>query len=1133
MAIKNVRLLQSDISDNLESKEKNQYIQALANLGQRNTGELKGIEYKSFSFKDCFKSTIDSSIDETNSIGFIKYFRNGDTKKCLAGLIDKNANGVPSSLYPTIDEAQNYFDGYVSENISEIIKENDILGAHIFNEDKAFDVQINDISYYNRYSVVKYEDGYYCTLLLGKIFGADEDEDNDFNIEIIYNRFNARTNRLDYGLRLFHFENYETPVYCLLEIDDDILRVYKFDTGEIETSYYNDQLVTEFKQYFQESYYDTMKDNQILRLFNNINISSSDDLTSYDTIFGLILEQDNNGKRRFQIGNDIRLNIDNENNQLISLNSTDYSLFLNYGFDLDKNGITIKDRISYINNDIIYVFPRLIQEYSNTYYTENIQKLYLQILTTIYNKFIYDEYGISDLNSVEFDDMATLFVPLDLKIFYYVNSEDTFNIFNINNLFVNVFAGNTYTNTLNFDNRVFNNLCFSSEAVLVNKCINISENISYNEKYHNLIDYINIIENFTLPYIDPITYNWMINDNNSGISSTLNRFNNQFIFFIMSGKYENESIQGRLLNDMPDIFGNMTYVPEIVEIDPYQLTQNEINIDETYDDTFGGKFIGYAALPKVDPNLEYLFANSIIVSLIPGSNIMHASIKNEKHLLFATLWNYDPTASNDSKFSIIKDNDDNPFDLSYLLNLSVANSRLNRSTSYIHRYIGMLMNERKYHNYVNNSYNDNIFVLYPEKFSTELPDGKIGNDLALNCKVINNQLDISKNELLFKNGQTTIDEFSNETKFLKLEYDSTAESIIKRNENLDPDDVDALTIDSSYLIENEYTTNDNLVNEDLVSNTISNNSGAGEVIATTSDITVNSTTVTTNLADYKFNIDIPTLNLSELFTSHNNTLNRINILTLDKNSAKSANNDIIYNTIIGAEQDINKKSTFVIRPADINIDLGRKTMVDKNTAGMFRKQEKFLVEFNEIELISNSYSLQTLYESCKKVGNLNFYIHNMSLLGLLNEDIQQVVPNDVENDIYNIGIPVAEQNIYYEAEIEIDEEIYYVFNLYKYFSNLGIDTTTEYNTFYEYVARRNKVVIEYHKNIDDNCIKVGYVAGDSNEQKIVYLIIKKDHTKSIFSVDDIEMYDALVDVQLIKVIDTKNNLPSKYIIRVK
>ena len=63
-----INLLQKDIT--FENNQQEKYIQALANLGQRNVHETHGIVYKSFTFKDCFEQL---SINENNQIGYIKY----------------------------------------------------------------------------------------------------------------------------------------------------------------------------------------------------------------------------------------------------------------------------------------------------------------------------------------------------------------------------------------------------------------------------------------------------------------------------------------------------------------------------------------------------------------------------------------------------------------------------------------------------------------------------------------------------------------------------------------------------------------------------------------------------------------------------------------------------------------------------------------------------------------------------------------------------------------------------------------------------------------------------------------------------------------------------------------------------
>ena len=55
MSVKNINLLQNE---NFEEKEKANYIQALANLGQRIGIKGDSITYDSFSFLSCFEKDI-------------------------------------------------------------------------------------------------------------------------------------------------------------------------------------------------------------------------------------------------------------------------------------------------------------------------------------------------------------------------------------------------------------------------------------------------------------------------------------------------------------------------------------------------------------------------------------------------------------------------------------------------------------------------------------------------------------------------------------------------------------------------------------------------------------------------------------------------------------------------------------------------------------------------------------------------------------------------------------------------------------------------------------------------------------------------------------------------------------------
>ena len=1120
MAIKNIRLLQSDVTSDINVTEKNTIIQALANLGQRDTINMNGIKYKSFSFTDCFEKSL--TLDPSSQIGFIKYF--GETnKKCLFGILNKE-NNIPAEIYP--NENNNI------SNISEsFIIDNNVDHIHKLENKLEFDVQINNILSYNKNSFIQYKDGYYYTLMFGNIFGADDEE---YNVEIIYNKFKASTNELSYALRLYHFKDSNNePIYCLLEIDNDVLRVYKFDTNEVENSFYNKQVITEIANFFKESYYE--QDNytdQILRLFNNINISNKSDIISVDTIFGVIMDSEN-GKRKYQIGHDIELHRNTTNNILYYVDDIDYSIFLNYGFDVDKYGITIKDRITYINNDITYVFPRFIQEY-NKYYSTNIEYLYQHIFMSIFDKFIYNEYGIDRLSSDNFDNLSTLFIPLDLNIYYYVNSENEFNIYNVSNIFINILDAETYISTLNFDNKVFNNICFCSGAVNTNKCLNIIENISYNKIHNNLIDYIDVQVKYILPYIDPYTYNWIINDSNSGISSTLNRFNNQYIFLVFSGAYNktNNTIDGEILNALPDQLNVNSFIPAQIKFAPYTYFGNQLNIIE------GEKKIlrGYTAIPKIDKSMDFLYKNSIVISIMPSTNIVtEDDIIYENDIWFSTLWTYDDTLTTENKFRLITDKNGDPIDMSYLLNLNVAAQRVANSSNYIYEYVGMLMSNRLYHNYVNNSNDDHVFVTYPENFANGYPSDKEGNNISIGKKVINNKLDISKNELLLIDNEQ-IKNISNSIKFLSFELGNENGQSYLTQTSLDPTNSEILKYDDISLKQQTVSTT-GTINEDLVTNVVTPGDGTGEVIATTSNMDVSTNITYTNLVDYKFNIDMPIVNNSEIITSHNNILNRLNILTLDKDPSKTTNNDIIYNTIIGSEQDINKKSTFVIKSTNNNIDMGSQTLITNKDRTLFRKQDKLLIEFDNIEINTKSFDLNTIFERTYNVGDYIFNKHSISMIGQINvNDIILNIENIIEtktSSIFSIGHPIVDESLNYEMSVMINNERYYGFNLYKYFHNLNIDVTTEYSTLYHYIEE-NKIDFKFNDNINDkDCVKIAYV--ENMNDGIIYILIKQSYVDSIAEIDSVSslhIYDSKCNIELIKMIRNTDDEPLKYILKI-
>ena len=86
-----------------------------------------------------------------------------------------------------------------------------------------------------------------------------------------------------------------------------------------------------------------------------------------------------------------------------------------------------------------------------------------------------------------------------------------------------------------------------------------------------------------------------------------------------------------------------------------------------------------------------------------------------------------------------------------------------------------------------------------------------------------------------------------------------------------------------------------------------------------------------------------------------------------------------------------------------------------------------------------------------------------------------------------------------------------------------------YKELLEKIKEFDSIVIARHIGVDPDAlcsqlalrdsIKLAYVGTTNVDQKIIYILIKKTYVQSLFTIDDNDMYDALVDIQLVKVDD--------------
>ena len=1168
-------LTQDSLSDN--------YIQALANMGQRMGIKGDSISYKSFRFTDCFE---DSSVFNYNTSEYVGYIKYNDLDKfdiyektCTFGITKRNVNTyIPYVKYPSLI------------NSVEILNNkpfSDIFGKLTLDKNLQFDTLINNIIYYHHRSIIKKDGDRLYTLLFGKL---PSDENEEINIEIMYNVFNLKTNMLEYALRLFHHNNYYEPVYCLLELDNMTIyggtgkfRVYLYDTVNNITDINKIDSIEKFNTYFKEANLNddtVITDLELNTFFNNLITVNTSEIYTTDTLFGVILSQksylNNSTTRIYQVGDDIDVYYsNNESTKFIYDENKLQNYIDNNVFPNDKLGLSIQNRLDFMNNDIIYLYPKLLKSYNNLYYTKDIRLLYRKILLSIFDRLIKNTSYSSELNTITYDgdngENHIMYIPLNTNIYYYCNTNDEFNIYTTNNLFVNLININDLNST-NYNRNILNSICFLNKNIYAGKTESISINTVYNDTFNDLINDFNVSIDYTLAYIDPKTYDWVLNENSSGICSYINQYDKQYLIIIKSAEdLTNDINSSVILNNIPEDFDINEFQKVRFTINPEKLLGSKMSILLTEEENYVNSLEAFCALPKINNN-EYLYENTLIFSIITDKNVPFlAANKYDNSFSFCSLWKYNSTIK---EFEIIKDVDgDTPFDLSALLNFSIANQKYNNMQNHIFDYLIMLMFDKKYLN--NYSKFSNIFVEYPENIN----DDEEQNKLVIGRKVIPNDSTLLKRDIAnsfldpvdIKNMKSTIKNNGSDNFYLTFDDNGN----IISNEQTNNEKVETKDIFTREFIYEKSTVSATTNTNTQEAGILEDNSTAvsNETIGITSQQTITSE-VKKEIADYKFNVNVPVINNAEVLQKNNNFINRINILTLDQKNDNNGIQNIVYNTIIGSDysKTDNKNNVFVIKPTNENYNLGSETLIREDNRNKFKTQDKILIEFPEIELRGkNNVYFTTYYNECQNIVirdnndndiNYNIYIKTLSLFG--NAPILLTDENR-GNDII-IGNSDANYNKLSNKVTIISETInfeynkncvlcmnkiggtfgydYVCFNLKKYLIDNNTYNEDEYNELFTYLKNNsdfingNDVISRNTGNNSANNINYKIQIRcieefNNNTVNLILIFINKDYV-SHFNINnnDNTLYKANIDIELIKIVNTQS-YDTKFMFNVK
>lgn len=1036
------------------------YIQALANLGQRIGIKGDGISYKSFSFLDSFDNKYEYSLNEY--IGYLRYVNGNDGLTAEFGIVKKDLSN------------------YISLDTSKSI--NNIL---YFSGDLSLSVIMNNVEKYSKNSIIINEDNVLTLMLVEKIIGSDDDDPN--NAILQYYKFDINTNELIYSAKTeFAYSDGISNYYSLI-------RIIKNDNNNYDMSIHllNSSILTSFKNDFENAYKFSSynESNNIAFTFlkpENIDINIleayNDNRIYYEanSPISIILKNAEN-KYKYNSYN-IELQFNTNNNELVSINPDEANKV--YAICKDEYNLdNIDEELNLLNSDITQLYYIMFNYYNEKFYIEKRSKFFQRILCKIYEQSSNYNYVNNNI----------MYFPLNYTIDYMCNSSNETQIYFSNNIYV------TYT-TLSDKKDIYQfwedntNIVFDYDNI--EKIKVYAFNILYNSKYEDIINYVNIKDVYTMPYINA-NENWSINNSDTKIKAKGDDAGNPNIIIIYSKDKNNTLNSYKVLTSIVnnEVIENCEFVQKSFLID--NALFNEIsNIDIKC----------YTYMPKItEINYPY-FKNSIIINICELECLENEGIINNylgSNIL--SLWHLTKSDNIDliEYVPILKDGTNHALPFGSTINiLNETNgdyiAKINaQDILLLKSAINALAQE-------NMSLYQNNWLVIKNKMGNEYSNITGDTSYLNNLNAImqyNDNVIVENNAIKTNQNKKYIDSLNNLdiTNSLYPKYEVTvrsAEMTGTQIVDLWKDDLVQRNV-SKIIIDNETITNVDEVYEEIAS--IVKDKTSETFIYNVHIETENK--LNSNYNEYVFNSNIPSLDLKEIFIRNFDVLNRINIISID-------NNGNAYNGYIGSSFNDQSKSTMHIGTSKNNINIGSDTLMKESDKMQFKTHDRLSIDFDNIEfnsinsLISNKplvikkiingitfnfssiFMLDSLMKTPIQLTNLsqskNWNINDNSLFCKDSNDTYYVCINNILTTIFNesvinYSIIVNEKSINEDIVIveRGDEKLYfYRINYYPLRTLLN-------NEIVNFAKVMN---VTYYKTISsNNGDKVIYIYIDMNE----------------------------------------------------
>lgn len=784
--------------------------------------------------------------------------------------------------------------------------------------------------------------------------GCDSDTNTIYELNI--ECYNIKTNELVESMKFidinentnneFNVSGNNSPQYYLYHLKNTdgnyIVNEYKIHTQNIDIIYQNFQS-------FVLSFYNTI----ILEYYKSYSTLSINDIVQELIQFGFVSTNDSEG---------IPVIYDPKNNQgyLVEIDNTQLSTVLNY-----------------IYNQKTQMYLFMFEYYCNYVYKSDNNQLKKYILYKIFNKAYYDSASkqVNEIDKEHFE----LYIPIEYMFDYYVNDNDSFYIYSNETPLSIFFTQETLLYNTDYIYNLYNTdqskmmVCHSDEF---EKVILYKFNIEYNSRSSLIINTINIEKLYSTPYI--IDGYWVINDFKSLYRAVGKDAGNPNIMVIYNGGSNDPKMVGTengitILSTVDDniISESLYWEKQVVKVKLFD--ENFIN---NYNKLHSTKLlthyniVSYLPTPKITSNT---------------STIINSKISEKLKNTFV--------------FNLTKLNMDSVPDMEWVNGLEGIINEYYGNKNKIN-YITTLW---KYKSDINSF----VPVFEPNSNGIGLTFGDLSNVHGISYKIA---------ETLNELSNTKVNEFN--------EIIIENKKLLKNNTLLESDDAITTTTLTHYIYNVDSVSN--VPHKTCLSNSFDfNNYNNNNVLSLTSKyhtleeayINPERTGIAVNIADqyninpnnadskpvyeYILNSNVPTLQLNEILTADIQLLNRVNILTVEKDETSSK----IFYSYIGSSIHDKKKNKVHIGTYHLNSTIGTGYLTKTEYTDKYQIHDTLSVDFNNIHL-NASYIYTGEAKHISKIHSVKAYTYYL-LEGIytINDDSSPLLlenqSDNVLNYIYN------------------------------------------------------------------------------------------------------------------------------------